>query len=168
MTAARELARVTKEFAFKDLPPQVIHHTKRLLIDALGCCLGAFDADAPRIVRRVVEELGGPKESTIIGTGLKTHCLYATLANGIMVRYLDYNDLYAVPAGKCLRKLENHWVIVALNFSGQPQTVNIPNTLERRRGWKLLISNQRAIGPELLSGNFTLKPYEAMVIHNKE
>jgi alpha-glucosidase len=65
-----------------------------------------------------------------------------------------------------MRKLENHWVIVALNFSNQPQMVNIPNTMDRRRGWKLWISNQRAIGPELLAGNFTLKPYEAMLIHN--
>jgi alpha-glucosidase len=67
-----------------------------------------------------------------------------------------------------MRRLENHWVMVALNFSSQPQTVDIPNTMDRRRGWKLMISNQRAIGPELLAGNFTLKPYEAMVIHNKD
>jgi 2-methylcitrate dehydratase len=100
MTVARQLAKYVTAFNFEDLPVDVIHQTKRILIDALGCCIGAFDAEACKIVHSLVEDLDGPKESTIIGSGLRTNCLNATLMNGLMVRYLDYNDLYVVPAGK--------------------------------------------------------------------
>jgi len=39
-------------------------------------------------------ELGGPEEATVIGSGIKVPCANASLANGAMVRYLDYNDTY--------------------------------------------------------------------------
>jgi 2-methylcitrate dehydratase len=100
MTVARKLANYARGLTFEDLPSEVVQQTKRLLIDALGCCIGAFEADASKIVHSLVEDLGGPAESTVIGSGLRTNCLNATLVNGLMVRYLDYNDLYVVPAGK--------------------------------------------------------------------
>ena len=100
MTVARQLAKYVTGFNFEDLPVDVIHQTKRILMDALGCCIGAFDADASKIVRSMIEDLNGPGESTVIGSGLRTNCLNATLVNGLMVRYLDYNDLYVIPAGK--------------------------------------------------------------------
>ena len=100
MTVARQLAKYVTGLNFEDLPVDVIHQTKRILIDALGCCIGAFDADASKIVHSMIEELNGPGESTVIGSGLRTNCLNATLVNGLMVRYLDYNDLYVIPAGK--------------------------------------------------------------------
>jgi 2-methylcitrate dehydratase len=100
MTVARKLANYTRALKFEDLPSEVIHQTKRILIDALACCIGAFESDARKIVHSLVEELYGPVESTVIGSGLKTHCLNATLVNGLMVRYLDYNDLYILPAGQ--------------------------------------------------------------------
>jgi len=89
-----------KAFEYEDLPRKVVHQAKRVLIDALGCGIGAFGADAAQIVHGVIQDLGGPKESTVIGSGLRTSCLNAALVNGVMVRYLDYSDLYAVPAGK--------------------------------------------------------------------
>jgi len=100
MTVARKLAQHVKAFEYDDLPREVVHQTKRVLIDALGCCIGGFTADASQIVQGVIKDLGGPKESTVLGSGLRTSCLNAALVNGVMVRYLDYNDLYAVPAGK--------------------------------------------------------------------
>jgi 2-methylcitrate dehydratase len=100
MTVAQELSAYARILRFEDLPSEVIHQTKRILIDALGCCIGAFDADASKIVRGLVEDLDGPPESTVIGTGFETSCLNAALVNGLMVRYLDYNDLYVIPAGK--------------------------------------------------------------------
>ena len=100
MTVARKLANHVKAFEYDHLPGEVVHQAKRILVDALGCCIGAFEADATKIVHEVIRDLDGPEESTVIGSGLKTSCLNAALVNGVMVRYLDYNDLYAVPAGK--------------------------------------------------------------------
>jgi 2-methylcitrate dehydratase len=100
MTLAGWMARYTKSLKFEDLPPEVIHQSKRLVLDTLGCCIGAYEADAVKILHGLIEELDGPKESTVLGSGLRTSCFYAALLNGLMVRYLDYNDVYVVPAGK--------------------------------------------------------------------
>jgi 2-methylcitrate dehydratase len=100
MTVARKLANHVKAFGYDRLSGEVVHQTKRILIDALGCCIGAFKAEATQIVHDLIKDLGGPEESTVIGSGLRTGCLNAAVVNGVMVRYLDYNDLYAVPAGK--------------------------------------------------------------------
>ncbi len=43
-------------------------------------------------MREVIVDLGGPKEATVVGSGMRTSCLNAALANGVMVRCLDYND----------------------------------------------------------------------------
>lgn len=100
MTLAGWMARYAKSLKFDELPPEVIHQSKRLLLDALGCCIGANEADATKIIHGLIETLDSPKESTVLGSGLRTSCFYATLVNGLMLRYLDYNDLYVVPAGK--------------------------------------------------------------------
>ncbi|MFC2001114.1 MmgE/PrpD family protein [Chloroflexota bacterium] len=93
MTVARNLARYVTGLTFSSLPPEVVHQVKRLMVDTLGCAIGGYASDASKVIQEVVKELGGPKESTIIGSGAKTSCLNAALANGAMVRYLDYNDV---------------------------------------------------------------------------
>jgi 2-methylcitrate dehydratase len=92
MSVSEKLAKYALELNFDDLPNEVVHQTKRLLIDTLGCAVGGYSGDASQILQQVVKELDGPPESTVIGSGIRTSCLNATLANGAMVRYLDYND----------------------------------------------------------------------------
>ena len=84
MKIALELANYVKAFGFDDLPSDVVHQSKRVLMDAIGCCIGAFDADASGIVHGLIKDLGGGQESTIIGSGLKTTCLNASR------RFSDY------------------------------------------------------------------------------
>ncbi|MFC2062658.1 MmgE/PrpD family protein [Chloroflexota bacterium] len=92
MSIAGELARYILDLGFENLPDDVVHHAKRVLLDTIGCAIGGFSSEASKIVQWQVRDLGGLEESTVIGSGLKTSCLNATLANGVMVRYLDYND----------------------------------------------------------------------------
>lgn len=99
MTVARELAKYALGVTFNDLTKEVIHEAKRVILDALGCAIGAYSSETSKIIRRVSADLGGPKESTVIGSGLRTSCLNAILANGVMVRYLDFNDAYLVRVG---------------------------------------------------------------------
>ena len=42
----------------------------------------------------MLRELGGNPESTIIGSGEKTSSPNAALANCVMMRYLDFMDIY--------------------------------------------------------------------------
>jgi len=103
MGVARELARHVRDLAFQDLPSDVVHQTKRLVLDTLGCAIGGYASEASRIIQEVVKELGHPEEATVFGSGLRTSCLNAALANGAMVRYLDYNDTAFIIQGETYR-----------------------------------------------------------------
>ncbi|MBI2988731.1 MAG: MmgE/PrpD family protein [Deltaproteobacteria bacterium] len=94
-TAAVALGRFAADLRYEDIPQQAVERTKRLILDSIGCALGAYASEPCSIVRTIVEGLGGTPESTIIGSGLKTSCPNATLANGAMIRYLDFNDTYS-------------------------------------------------------------------------
>lgn len=103
MSVARELAKHARGLKFEDLPPDVIHQTKRLMLDTLGCAIGGYSSEGSRIIQEVITESGHPGEATVFGSGLRTSCLNATLANGAMVRYLDYNDTAFILQGDTYR-----------------------------------------------------------------
>ncbi|MBM3897680.1 MAG: MmgE/PrpD family protein [Thaumarchaeota archaeon] len=92
MTIAEYLSDYAHSLQFSDLPKDVIHETKRRVIDSLGCAIGAFDAEPCRIARKVVPSI--QNGATIIGTSKKTLPDLAAFANGSMIRYLDCNDTY--------------------------------------------------------------------------
>ena len=92
MTVAEQLARETKELQFRELPPEVVHQVKRSLLDTLGVALCGYPSEPSQIIQSMIKEMNEPPESTVFGSGLKTSCLYATLANGAMLRYPDYSD----------------------------------------------------------------------------
>jgi 2-methylcitrate dehydratase len=96
-TIARKFAEYGLNVNMKELPKEVIHQVKRVVLDTLGCAIGGYSSPASSIILSVIPEFGGPQESTIIGSGVRTSCLNATLANGAMVRFLDFNDWYIVP-----------------------------------------------------------------------
>lgn len=87
-----QFARYALGLSYDSLPQDVIHQAKRCLLDALGCAVGAYDAPGRAICEDVVRELGGPEEATVIGSGMRTSAIHATLVNSFMVRFLDYND----------------------------------------------------------------------------
>jgi 2-methylcitrate dehydratase len=103
MSVAHELAKFINDLAFRDLPPDVIHQTKRVLIDTLGCAIGGYDSEASYAIQEWIKELGYPEEATVFGSGLRTSCLNASFANGAMVRYLDYNDTAFIIQGEVYR-----------------------------------------------------------------
>ncbi|MBI2989449.1 MAG: MmgE/PrpD family protein [Deltaproteobacteria bacterium] len=92
MTIAEQLAHEAKGLTFRELPAEVIHRVKRSMLDTLGVGFGGYLSEPSQIIQSMVREMNGPGESTVFGSGLKTSCLYATLANGVMARYLDYTD----------------------------------------------------------------------------
>ncbi len=92
-TLAQRLAEYAISIRFDDLPDLVVHETKRRLIDALGCALGARGADTPRVAERVASRIAAePAATTLYGS--RTSPDMAAFVNGILFRYLDYNDTY--------------------------------------------------------------------------
>lgn len=97
MSVSRQMVRWANELDYARLPPEVVHEAKRALVDTIGCGIGGYDCDARAIAQRVLQRIGGVEEATIFGNGARADCLTAAVVNGIMVRYLDYNDVYVVP-----------------------------------------------------------------------
>jgi 2-methylcitrate dehydratase len=73
------------------------------MLDTLGCAIGGYGSEASKIIQEVIKESSDGRESTVFGSGIRTSCLNATLANGAMVRYLDYNDTAFILQGETYR-----------------------------------------------------------------
>ena len=77
---------------YQELPKNVVHQVKRLVIDTLGCALGGYHMEPPEIVRAHALEVVSTPGSTILGTRHQSSPELAAFANGVMARYLDFND----------------------------------------------------------------------------
>src|SRR5207249_2863614 len=69
------------------------HETKRRFIDSFATAVGAMDADAYAIARRCALRVQGQPGASLLGGG-KSSAEWATFVNGLLIRYLDYNDTY--------------------------------------------------------------------------
>jgi 2-methylcitrate dehydratase len=93
-TITATMARWAAGLEFDDLGARAVHEAKRFLLDSLGCALGGLRQEDCRIALEVLEETGGTGPSTILGTGRRTDPVTASLANALMIRVMDYNDIY--------------------------------------------------------------------------
>lgn len=90
---AHQFARYALGLKYEMLPETVVHQAKRCLLDALGCAIGAYKSPGRPIVEDTIKDLGGKEEATVLGSGVRTTALNATLVNSFLIRYLDYNDM---------------------------------------------------------------------------
>jgi len=91
---AEKLSDYVHSINYDDVPDNVIHETKKRIIDSLGCGIGAFNEGPVKISRKVSEAARDLQGSTLFGTRKRTTPDFAAFVNGIMVRYFDYNDTY--------------------------------------------------------------------------
>ncbi len=134
MSISRELAQYASRLTFDDLPEEVVHEAKRAVLDTLGCAIGGYPSEASKIIQDLIKDLGGAEESTVFGSGLKTSCLNAILANGIMVRFLDFNDTYIVPVGDELSGGHPSEIIPAALALGEREHTSGRNVITMRIG----------------------------------
>ena len=79
---------------FEDLSQDAIYQAKRFLLDSVGCALGGCQQHDVVIALEVLDEIAGPGKATVIGTGKSMDAVSASLANALMIRCMDYNDIY--------------------------------------------------------------------------
>ncbi|KWI47595.1 hypothetical protein WT72_31275 [Burkholderia pseudomultivorans] len=79
---------------FDSLPGDVVHECKRLLLDTLGCALGAIHTDSGRIAIDYVMQLGGHPSATVIGTPQRLSATGAAYANARLANVLDADDTF--------------------------------------------------------------------------
>ena len=90
----RKMARFTLDLAYDQIPAASVKEAKRFLLDSVGCALAAVNNEDMAAMYRFVRRQGGAPESTLIGTGERTNASNASLMNSLLVRALDYNDIY--------------------------------------------------------------------------
>jgi len=93
-TLAETLGAYAADLKYEDLPPAVIHQAKRMIVDTLGCALGGYDSEPTRIALAQAATITSTQPATILCTGQQTSPDLAVFANGVMLRYLDFNDGY--------------------------------------------------------------------------
>jgi len=93
-TMSQRIAEFATTTQYRDLPNNVVNQVKRFLFDSLGCAFGSMDTQDVKIMRAVYQEMGGQEEATVIGFGDRLPAVNTTLINSLMIRALDYNDIY--------------------------------------------------------------------------
>jgi 2-methylcitrate dehydratase len=90
---ANRLAEYACSLRFEDLPAPVVHEVKRRFIDSIATAVGAMKADAYQIARRCAERFKCQPGVRMLGGG-QGGVEWATFVNGLLIRYLDFNDTY--------------------------------------------------------------------------
>ena len=93
--AMERLKSFMTEIQFDDLDEDVVHEMKRVLLDSIGCAIAGLTTEQGKIAVKLAKELGGPKESTIIGTSDKVSSVNAAFANGKLINALEFDSLSA-------------------------------------------------------------------------
>jgi len=91
---SRQIAEFAINLKYEDLPENVVHEVKRYLYDSFGCAYGGYHTKDVNILRGIYTEMAGAPEATLIAFGDKMPAVNATLVNSLMIRALDFNDIY--------------------------------------------------------------------------
>ena len=91
---SRQIAEFAVNLKYEELPEKVVNEVKRYLYDSIGCAYGGYHTKDVNILRDIYKEIGGREEATLIGFGEKIPAVNAALINSLMIRALDFNDIY--------------------------------------------------------------------------
>jgi 2-methylcitrate dehydratase len=94
MNLAERLSAYAAGLRYEDLPTEAIHEAKRRLLDSLGCAMGAWHSEPATIARQLATTQSSTFGATVVGTTHQAPPETAAFANGVLFRYLDYNDTY--------------------------------------------------------------------------
>jgi 2-methylcitrate dehydratase len=93
-TITATMARWAASLTFEQLGERAVHEAKRYLLDSLGCAFGGYRQEDARIALEVLDDVAGNGPAAILGSGRRVDPVSASLANALMVRVMDYNDIY--------------------------------------------------------------------------
>jgi len=91
---AVRLAEYAANLTFEKLDQKTVHEVRRRLIDSFACALGAYGANAPNVARAICRQVTSEPAATYLGGAKKTLPALAAFCNGVLFRYLDFNDTY--------------------------------------------------------------------------
>jgi 2-methylcitrate dehydratase len=93
-TITTKMSRWAAGLTYQQLSQEAVYQAKRFLLDSIGCALGGYQQHDVKIALEVLDEIAGRGPATVIGTGKRIDAVSASLANALMIRCMDYNDIY--------------------------------------------------------------------------
>ncbi len=91
-SATRRLAEFGATLSCGELPEAVVHQVKRVVIDTLGCIVGAHPYEGAALTEHVIFGLGGNPEARAIPAGIRTNAANAAYVNAQLSNLLDMDD----------------------------------------------------------------------------
>jgi 2-methylcitrate dehydratase len=88
------LARYATDLKYEDIPEDVVRIAKRTILDTIGCAYGGYPAGPSKIAIKLAGDVTARQPATVLISGVKTSADLAVFANGVMIRYLDFNDAF--------------------------------------------------------------------------
>lgn len=89
-----QLAEWAGGLRYEDLPADVVHQAKRVILDYVAATIAGSTSGPARIVQQYLSETEGPGPATVIGTPLRLSAANAALANGTAAHGLEVDDGY--------------------------------------------------------------------------
>lgn len=93
-TITARMAEWAAGVTYEDLPAEVIRAAKRFLMDSVGCALGGAQQHDVHLARKVAGEIAGSGPCRVLVTGEQVDPVTASFLNALMIRVMDYNDIY--------------------------------------------------------------------------
>ena len=84
---------------YPNIPEDAIKKAKLCLLDWIGVTLAGAKEPISDITFDLADFLGGKGQATILGKGLKTNLLFASLVNGTSAHALDFDDVHIKSSG---------------------------------------------------------------------
>jgi 2-methylcitrate dehydratase len=94
VSTAETIANYAATLKYEDLPDDVVRLAKRAILDTFGCAFGGYAAGPSKIAMKMASDVSSKQGATILFSGIKTSPELAIFANGVMIRYLDFNDAF--------------------------------------------------------------------------
>ncbi|HQR06628.1 MAG TPA: MmgE/PrpD family protein [Gemmatales bacterium] len=90
---ARRFAQYACNLQYDHIPAGVLHEAKRRFLDSFATAVGAMPAEAYHIAKKVASKMTSTPPCSLLGGGTSS-IEWATFVNGLLIRYLDFNDTY--------------------------------------------------------------------------
>jgi 2-methylcitrate dehydratase PrpD len=115
LRVGKELADYIVGLKYEELPSEVIHQVRRVILDSLGTMYLGTRKEEAQGIKSFLREIGGPQECKVIGSPEKTSVIWAAWANACYAQVHDCND--------------GHRKGAALGGSSHPGRVTVPTAL---------------------------------------
>jgi 2-methylcitrate dehydratase PrpD len=92
----QQIARNVLGVAAATIPSEVVEHTKALILDSIGCALAATEEPAFARASRVLEQLGGNPDCTVIGSAWRVNLPQAVLLSALGIGVHQHLLVHAV------------------------------------------------------------------------